>query len=241
MLEDKKTVVLLLCDKRTDADEVVKKYAPTDVWTLNNCFKRQSTQHFQLHGFKTMLEAHGKDYFKKLGRLTVPLVLFPLQAQTFSSFTLELYGYHIPSPLIRTFVVEEVIELGGRPYLDNSVDWMTAIAILEGYKRIILTGVSFGESATELWKVRERAADLIEFPPSEAAWKHDKQLVDDLRGMHAGDESWAIPCISYWAGIAQGRGVEFIVEGKHHGLFYDRWSKGVGSALYGIDPRAGGL
>jgi hypothetical protein len=238
-----RTVILLLCDKRTIAAEVVEKYAPADVWTLNNCFRKESTLHFQLHGFQTMLHAHGKDYFRKLAALAVPLVLFPKQAESFASYTQKLYGEDIGQPTIKTFLVEEVLAMGGRPYLDNSVNWMTALAILEGYERIVLAGVSYGDELKTLWKAREAAADIIEGNPSADYRTRDARrlLVEDLRGWGVGEESWAIPCISYWAGIAQGRGVEFVAEGEHHGIFFDRWSKGKGSALYGIDSRAGGL
>lgn len=258
-----KTVVLRLCSKSV---KPYGKFMPADVWTLNDCFFPDSTRHFQLHSFYEMNRAHGPEYFKKLSKLDVPLVLFPREEEEWSeAYSRKLRG--VIHPVDESFVeglplppggiiqypAIEAVTLACRAYFDNSVNWLMAMAVLEGYERIVLTGISFGDSKEQLWRVRRMAASMLEDflntgKIGEDYWGGDEKkkeklllaMVDDLRGMFGGDESWAVPAASYHAGVAAGHGVEVIAHGDTTGLFYDRWSPDDKPALYGMHPDSGG-
>lgn len=115
---------------------------------------------------------------------------------------------------------------------------VTALAVLEGFDRIIIGGVTFGKESENLWLARRKAADIIEFDRlGPLSTEEMVRLTNDLRGVRSGNESWAVPCLSYHLGIAQGRGIETQIFGEGNGIFFNKWGEG---ALYGIDPRAGG-
>ena len=218
-----KTVLILGSSPFPEFEETLRIHNP-EIWCLNKTKPpREYHRWFQLHSFKHMVKAHGEEYLDKLFKCPVPLVLFPREAEKWASLR-EV----IPYP------VDAALKLASRPYFDGSFAWMIAMAILEGYDRIILGGLSLGEDVKKLWQNRLLAAEWLE--------DHDpkrdvRQVVNNLRGVFSGDESWAIPCITYFLGLAQGRGIETLVIGDQHGLFFNKWGDG---ALYGYDPRAGG-
>lgn len=230
-----RTVLILGCAQWSGFDRVHRKYRP-DVWTINNCRPPKRYDLWsQLHGFETMVEAHGESYLLMLSELECPLLLFPKQASSWNSYMRKRFGRKIRRPTILDYPVKEAIALTGRKYHDNSFAWLIDLAILWRYDRIILAGVDYGGDVEKLWKVRRRAANIIE-GKGKLRKRADRNLTNDLRGILAGDESWAIPCISYHMGIAQGRGIETMVLGEKNGIFYDKWG-----GLYGIHPKVGGL
>jgi len=238
----KKSVLILGCNPVSQFDRVLEDYTP-QVWCINNSLApRVLHRWFQLHSFNHMGKAHGPGYLGELMKCPVPLVLFPREAQALVTMDFASKPEIIPYP------VEAALALAGRPYFDTSFAWMVAMAILEGYERIIIAGVTFGKDAWKLWLSRRVAASLVEsVVAKDRRWTeelrhgplalHPERIVNDLRGVLSGDESWAVPCLSYHLGIAQGRGIETIVVGEGAGLFSNKWGEG---ALYGIDERAGG-
>ena len=189
-----------------------------------------------------MTEFHGEKYLDELERRTrkIQLVLMPREA--------EAWNKDIYCSLAVAYPVKDAIVLAGREYFDNSIPWMIALAVLENYERIVLTGVEYGSKT--LWKARRDAADMLEeykgcreitVEPKAERNKTLIKLINNLRGILSGDESWAVPCISYHLGIAQARGIEtVVVAGEKSGLFVDKWSMDGKPALYGLSKDAGG-
>lgn len=245
----KRSVLILGCASFPEFEDVVEKFNP-QVWCINECRPPRIYHRWhQLHSFKFLARAHGEiheAYFRWLSQLEVPLVLFPREAHSWESYTSSC-GEELPRPRIIEYPVDRAIALAGRPYFDTSFAWLTAAAILEGYERIIIGGVTFGKEAEKLWMSRRIAASVVESViTKERKWTEElregplvtqKNILNDLRGVLSGDESWAIPCLSYHLGLAQGRGVETIVLGDGNGLFLNKWGDG---ARYGMDERAGG-
>ena len=153
----KGTVVIRLC---SESVKPYGKFMPADVWTLNDCFFPDSTRHFQLHSFYEMHRAHGQEFFEKLSKLDIPLVLFPreeeewvkaygrsqhwAQVQKIEEIDKESFveGLPLPPGGIITYPVDDAVTLAGREYFDNSINWLIAMAILGGYERIVITRIS---------------------------------------------------------------------------------------------------
>ncbi len=147
------TVLMIGCAAVKDIaqqEEILRvnaKYSP-DIWTINNCFTSFITahRHFQLHGYESMVIAHGDGYMEELAACGCPVVLFREQANTWYHFNDPM----LLKPEVIVYPTEQAIALAGREYFDNSFAWMIAMAVLEGRKRIILAGLNFtGE--TESW------------------------------------------------------------------------------------------
>ena len=237
----KSSVLILGCNPVSQFDRVLEEYAP-QVWCMNNSPPpRVFHRWFQLHSFNHMIKAHGIGYLRHLSKCSVPLVLFPREAEHPEKMGMETRPEIIPYP------VEAALELAGRPYFDTSFAWMVVMAILEGFERIIIAGVTFGKETEKLWLSRKIAASVVEaVAAKDRGWTedlrkgpliHSERIINNLRGELSGDESWAVPCLSYHLGIAQGRGIETIVLGEGSGLYVNKWG---GGALYGMDERAGG-
>jgi hypothetical protein len=148
------TVLMIGCaavkdlDCQNEIQFAIENY-PLDVWTINNCFMDIKTdRHFQLHGYESMVNAHGDGYMEELASCGCPVVLFREQANSW-------YHFNDPAllkPEVIVYPTEQAIELAGREYFDNSFAWMIAMAVLEGRKRIVLAGLNFiGE--TESWVI----------------------------------------------------------------------------------------
>ena len=231
-----KTVLIIGCAARKDQgalDEIelaISEYSP-EVWTLNNCFLEtiRSDRHFQLHGFQTMIEAHGYEYMHKLSTMDCPLVLFEKEANGWDEHYPEL-----KRPKVIVYPKESALALvAGREYFDNSFPWMIAMAVLEGRTRLIMAGLDYGLAA-EKRKDLIRTAEVID-----SLFRNEGQVplgfLEDFVRVVRSEESWAIPCIMYHLGIARGVGMETVIIGENHGLFHDRWG-----GLYGVAACAGG-
>lgn len=188
---------------------------------------------FQLHGLGHMVEAHGEDYLVWLSGLDCPLYMFQDQIYRWPGFVNTELKIDIPLPENPiAYPVEKAVQLAGREYITNSFSWMTALAILKGATHIHLTGITLGDDTKELWSSRGMAANFIDdFLSGSSIAQYTQEdmakVTNDLRGIGAGDESWIIPNLEYWVGIARGRGIEFTVDGGN--LFYDKWD-----GLYGL-------
>jgi len=60
-------------------------------------------------------------------------------------------------------------------------------------------------------------------------------------GPHSPSESWAIPCMEYWLGIAHAKGIR-VREPIPNGIFMNPWEDlaETHEGLYGLDPKVGG-
>lgn len=192
---------------------------------------------FQLHGLGHMVEAHGNDYMTWLSELDCPVYMFEPQIRRWPSYDVMA---HLPAPkYARPYPTTRAVQLAGRRYITNTFSYQIALAIIQGATHIHITGLSLNGDKAQLWKSRRRAAELlpqINLDPTDPDWENTDSdeidhIVSDLLGQGAGEESWAIPNIEFWIGIAKGRGVEVTVDGGQ--LFHDKWG-----GLYGYE--AGG-
>lgn len=191
---------------------------------------------FQLHGLGHMVEAHGQDYLVWLSGLDCPLYMFRGQIARWPVYVNQELKIDIPLPEHATpYPVEPAIQLAGRKYITNTFSYQVALAILIGATHIHITGLTLGEDTKQLWDSRRDAADYLEdcseYFPGNLTSARKATVIKDLRGEGAGEESWIIPNLEFWLGIARGRGIEVTVTGGH--LFYDKWN-----GLYGLE--AGG-
>lgn len=190
---------------------------------------------FQLHGLGHMVEAHGKDYLIWLSGLDCPLYMFQKQILRWALFVNQELKLDVPLPEFSTHMpVEQIIQLAGQKYCTNSFGWMVALAILQGATDIMLTGITLGEDTKQLWLSRREAAKLLQVDsPWSCSDAGREKIIKDLIGEGVGEESWIIPNLEFWIGIARGRGINVTIDRDQHGLFYDKWN-----GLYGLE--AGG-
>lgn len=188
-----------------------------------------------------MVEQHGEDYLVWLSGLDCPVLMFRGQLERWPVYVNTQLGMDIPLPEMATpFPVEAAVQLGGREYITNSFSWLLAWAIIGGATHITLTGLAMGKDTLQLWESRNTAAKWLEqgtalsmMGPGKPA-PNTQKVINDLKGYGSGDESWLLPNVEYWIGIARGRGIEVTVDPAcDHGLFYDKWG-----GLYGLN--AGG-
>ena len=140
-----------------------------------------------------------------------------------------------------------------RTYYTGSFAYMLAYVLYLNnqrhlrFKEVHITGVAFSDSA--LWDSRKWSADWLEHIAKEAikqrasnsagvgddsvdiGYAISAEVVDDLgravnnlRGIRAGDESWARECIVYWCGRLEQSGVEVITDESTQ-LFHNKWLK----------------
>lgn len=208
------------------APELAGAQYSAEIWGLNSQRKNPppwAARWFQLHGWTHMLERHGAGYFDWLFSLPCDqLYLFESQIERWPEWSKE-NGINLALPdRVRPFPVDWTClpELGGN-YKTNTIDWLMALAIAEGFNRIHLVGLEY--STADLWASRRKAACWLESQREaifggyqssvlENAYPDIEQVVADLRGVCvgdiAGDESWARTSIEYYVGLAQGRGIE---------------------------------
>jgi hypothetical protein len=194
-------------------------------------------QWFQLHGLAHMVDAHGTDYLIWLSSLDCKLWMFQEQIARWEDYVNVSLGMDVPAPeYTQEFPVQDAVNLAGRKYITNSFSYQMALSIMQGATDIHLTGINLGEDTAQLWSSRKQAADWLEkfciFAPKAALSDLDcRRVIKDLRGEGIGEESWIIPNLEFWIGIARGRGINVTVDEGH--LFYDKWD-----GLYGLE--AGG-
>lgn len=203
-----------------------------DGWNPNH-----TLEWFQLHGLGHMVEAHGEDYLVWLSGLDCRLYMFREQVARWATFVNQELKIDIPLPEYTVpFPVNDAVQMAGRKYITNSFGYQTALAVLLGATHIHITGVTLGEDTRQLWKSRQLAANFIDDFMSGASIEQYTEddinlMLKDLRGEGVGEESWIIPNLEFWLGIARGRGCEVTIDGAH--LFHDKWG-----GLYGYE--AGG-
>jgi hypothetical protein len=201
------------------APELEDASPDAEIWGLNSQRKNpppRATRWFQLHGLGHMRERHGEEYFRWLAGLKTPVYLFEEQIARW------FFDENMPRDVnLISFPVEQTCrpEFGGG-YKTNTIDWLMALAMAEGFERIHLVGLEYGTDS--LWKSRRMAASLVESAVArDKKWQSELlelpefkngQIEADLRGVCvgdvAGDESWARCSIEYYIGLAQGRGIE---------------------------------
>ena len=220
-----------------------------EIWTLNNGILppsgRECNRHFSLHGLRYELKCHGRDYLEWLSLTKADVYLWEKQIALWDEVTTESGGllrkpenlFAFPIDFLRT---ESQYGVKWRTYYTGSFAYMLAYVLHLNtlnqlrFKEVHITGVAFSDAA--LWKSRLQAAEWLdeyvgtrEMAYDGVAWTNDKEksvlrVINDLRGIRAGDESWARECIVYWCGRLEQSGVEVITDESTQ-LFHNKWLK----------------
>jgi hypothetical protein len=228
-----------------------------EVWTINVQplpLEKPITRHFSLHGLEHELESHGRKYLLWLSKSAAPVYLFRDQIPLWDGITYESGGL-LPRPAdVRAFPLASIEEalLTPRRYFTGSFAYLLAYALYCDFDAVHIVGVAFSDSG--LWDSRLQAAEWVEggYPLDYAGKKRSPRrspeyeqkletyrkanhVIDDLRGMGTGDESWARECIMYWCGRLEQAGIRIAV-GPTSQLFHNKWIKT--HCKYPDDPKA---
>lgn len=230
-----KEVYIKGCDP---APELEHASPDAEIWALNSQRKNpppRASKWFQLHGLWHMLERHGPDYFAWMSQWPTPLYMFDAQIERWPGFVEAngMGGLLLPAE-IRPFPADLTChpKFGGM-YKTNTIDWLMALAMVDGFERIHLVGLNY--SIADLWASRRQAAEWLEegedFPLG--GGEELPKVIADLRGACvgdvAGDESWARCSIEYYIGLAQGMGIK-VTWNEGSGLFVNHHG-----GRYGLD------
>lgn len=206
-----------------------------EIWTLNNGIlptPGQANRHFSLHGLRYELKCHGREYLEWLSGTTADVYLWEKQIALWNEVTTESGGllpkpenlFAFPIDYLRT---EHTYAVKWRKYYTGSFAYMLAYVLFlnihgrSHFKEVHITGVAFSDAA--LWKSRLLAADWLQrYTDTSTHSLKTERVINDLRGIRSGDESWARECIVYWCGRLEQLGVEVITDESSQ-LFHNKW------------------